>query len=159
MKTIHSKLFQTTAAAVIFSLYLLPAVPDASAVPVSTDANWLNFPEDGNWNNGDNWDTESAPNGTNDRATFTNSNITTITLGTSTSIGQITFTIGPSGGKQPAEGPEGGLPPSSSAFTIQTNGSNLDFYGAGIINNSGKTQTIINGGSEEDPTDRWLQQL
>jgi outer membrane autotransporter protein len=107
----------------------------ATSTPVfAVDAVWLLNPETNNWNSGFNWSTSpSAPINPADTATFNTSTQNSLTL-SGVTVESITFN------------------PQASAFTIATNLSTngnggLTVQGAGIVNNSGKTQTIYNDSS------------
>jgi hypothetical protein len=119
----------------------LPAIPATSvpalivalllfvttATPVlAVDAVWLFSPLSDVWNTGTNWAPPSAPVNPGDTATFNTSTQTSLILSRSITIESITFE------------------PAASAFTINTSGKGLTLEGAGIVNNSGKTQAIIN---------------
>jgi len=109
---------------------LLVALLVVTSTPVlARDAFWLPSPKTGDWNTASNWSTGEiafAPVLPGDTATFNNSTITSLTLSGSIEIESITFNKG------------------ASAFTIDTNGFDLAVRGAGIVNNSGISQTITN---------------
>jgi outer membrane autotransporter protein len=103
----------------------------ATSTPVlAVDAVWLLNPGTNNWNSGSNWSTSpSVPVNPGDTATFNTSTVTSLTLSGNVTVESITFN------------------PGASAFTINTMfGNVLNIQGAGIVNNSGQTQTIINSG-------------
>jgi outer membrane autotransporter protein len=102
-----------------------------ASVPVfAVDGVWLLNPDSGDWNTGTNWSTSpNAPVNPGDTATFNSSTQTSLTLSSNATVESITFQ------------------PGASAFTIDTNGNALTIQGAGIVNNSGKTQTITNNGN------------
>lgn len=91
------------------------------ALPASAqNATWLSSPATGDFNTGANWSPATVPTRI---ATFGTSSTTAISTSTSTSVGGFTFNAG------------------ASAYTV-TLGSDLTFTGAGIVNNSGVTQTL-----------------
>ncbi|HTD15352.1 MAG TPA: autotransporter domain-containing protein [Chthoniobacterales bacterium] len=101
-----------------------------SARMLAVDAVWLGEPRSGDWNTGTNWSTSpAAPVNLGDTATFNISTQTSLTLSGGVTVESITFQ------------------PGASAFTISTSGNVLIIRGAGIVNNSGKTQAIFNNGS------------
>jgi len=104
----------------------------ATSTPVfAVDAVWLLDPDTNNWNSGFNWSTSpSAPVNPGDTATFNTSTQTSPTLSGNATVESITFN------------------PGASAFSISTNGFALTIQGAGIVNNSGTTQTIFNSSTE-----------
>src|SRR5262245_50339637 len=87
----------------------------------------LSAPVSGDWNTATNW-SPSAPVNPGDTATFNTSRQTSLTLSASATVDSITFKAEPA------------------AVTINTQGHLLTMQGAGIVNNPGQTQTIINGG-------------
>jgi hypothetical protein len=95
----------------------------------AVDAVWLLNPGSGDWNTGSNWSTSpTAPVNPGDTATFNTSGQTSLTLSGNATVESITFQ------------------PGASAFTISNNQNVLTVQGAGIVNNSGNTQTNINNG-------------
>jgi len=100
----------------------------ATSTPVlAVDAVWLSEPGSGDWNTGTNWSTSpTAPINPGDTATFNTSTQTSLTLSGGVTVESITFR------------------PGASAFAIFTSGNVLTIQGAGIVSNSGNTQTIIN---------------
>lgn len=86
------------------------------------DATWLLNPGSNSFNQAANWTPATVPTGT---AFFGASNVSSLDTNGSASIGGFTFNAG------------------ASAYTV-TNGSVLVFTGAGVINNSGQTQTLAN---------------
>src|SRR6266567_6281850 len=97
-------------------------------------ATWRLNPASGDWNTASNWSPATVPNGSSDVAGFSSSNRRAISISQPTSVERITFNS------------------SASAFTISSSpGLNLDLVGAGIVNNSGKTQNFVNNA---DPTSR-----
>ncbi len=110
----------------IGSLFL-GLVLSAAPTPVhAVDAEWLGGSELNNWNSDTNWVDDVAPVASGDTATFNTSTNTTPTLSDDVTIESITFN------------------PGASAFTISTDEQILTLQGAGIVNNSGNVQTIIN---------------
>jgi len=133
MKTTHHRYSRLAAVALLPFLFCpLPHAEAVVAIPVG-DATWVAAPTDDNWNTGTNWDTGTAPNSSSSTAIFNTSSITSLFLNSATTLDGITFN------------------PGASSYTITTGFSSLTFDGAGIVNNSGKTQTIINGGVVLDP--------
>jgi outer membrane autotransporter protein len=103
----------------------------ATSTPaLAVDAVWLSEPGSGDWNTGTNWSTSpNAPVNPGDTATFNTSTRTSLTLSGGVTVESITFQ------------------PGASAFTVNTtNGIVFTMEGAGIVNNSGKTQAINNSG-------------
>jgi outer membrane autotransporter protein len=157
MKTRISPLFRASILASSVALLLLPAAPSVFGAAVEggpVDSLWLQMPNNANWNDGSNWDTGKVPNASDATANFKLSTITSVFLNDDTSVGQIIFGDGPGGvGIQPTIVPLGEeVPPVlSNSYTITTGSNYLDFYGAGIVNNTLQIQTIINGGVDLDP--------
>jgi autotransporter-associated beta strand protein len=90
-------------------------------------ATWRLSPASGDWNTATNWNPATAPNGSSDVAGFSSSNRLAISISQGTTVERITFNS------------------NASAFTISSSpGLNLDLVGAGIVNNSGKTQNFVN---------------
>ena len=119
----------------IRALFVVLALVVVTSNPVfAVDAVWLPNPGSGDWNTGTNWSTAPvAPVKAGDTATFNTSTQTSLTL-SGVTVESITFN------------------PEASAFTISTtlstNGNGgLTVQGAGIVNYSGKTQTIQNDSS------------
>ncbi len=69
----------------------------------------------------------TVPNNPSDTATFVTSNTTTVSLSAATEVNTVVFGAG------------------ASEFTIRsaTHSQKFQFFGAGIVNNSGKTQTFV----------------
>jgi len=92
-------------------------------------ATWNLDPIDNNWNNSLNWTPATVPNGPTDVATFENSNTTALSLSAGLEVDRIAFESG------------------ASAFTITVPGRaipiQLQFDGAGVMNDSGVTQNFI----------------
>lgn len=102
----------------------LGAVTSAQA----QDATWLAAPGTNEFSTGTNWSTNTVPSGT---GFFDTSTVLGITNSGNTSLGGITFNAG------------------ASSYTITNTATfpnALTFTGAGIVNNSGVTQTFINQG-------------
>ena len=107
--------------AVLSCLALRSLAPSASA----NSATWNLDPVDNNWNNHDNWTPATVPHGDNDVASFGVSNTTAIQLSTINQIDRVVFNSG------------------ASAYTITCSAqAKLGLLGKGILNQSGKTQTI-----------------
>jgi hypothetical protein len=96
------------------------------AAALAVDAVWNTNPSSSLWNGDLNWTPATAPVNAGDTATFNTSNITSLQLSGGVTIDSITFN------------------PGASAFSIDTAGNSFSFAGAGIVNNSGTTQTITN---------------
>jgi autotransporter-associated beta strand protein len=107
----------------IGALFMVAAFAPATHTVAGTwDAQFSN-----NWNDYSNWSDFTVPNGAGATATFSNlSNQLSPTLSAPVQIESITFD------------------PGANAYTIETNSNMLTIQGAGIVNNSGTTQTIIN---------------
>ncbi len=106
----------------IVLLFLALSITPAGAFAGS--ATWNLNPTSGEWSTASNWTPVTIPNQVSDTATFAQSNITDIsTTGAPSNLDGIVFTL------------------DASAFTISLADTNiLLISGAGIINNSGKTQ-------------------
>ncbi|AOO80640.1 autotransporter domain-containing protein [Bosea vaviloviae] len=88
------------------------------------DATWQLNPGSGNFNAGANWTPATVPTGT---AFFDATSQSAITIGAATTLGGFTFNA------------------SAPAYTITIDPAvNLTFAGAGIVNNSGQAQTLVN---------------
>jgi hypothetical protein len=106
-----------------------------STQALAVDAVWLPNPGSGVWNTGSNWSTSPiAPVNPGDTATFNTSTQTSLTLSSNATVESITFQ------------------PGASAFTVGTTGNVLTVQGAGILNNSVRTQAIINNGQTNGQT-------
>ena len=105
-----------------FIAVLAAATALAFPARAQTSDTWLLNPPGGDYNSSNNWASNTVPDngGT---ATFGNTAIRTITISSDVSPGGFTFNSG------------------APAYTI-TLGSALTFTGAGIVNNSGGTQTL-----------------
>ncbi|MBA3961775.1 MAG: autotransporter-associated beta strand repeat-containing protein [Chthoniobacterales bacterium] len=107
-------------------LFLTLTLALATHVARAGSATWDLNPATNDWNSAANWTPATVPNGTSDIATFGLSNVTDPTFSVPTSLGGIVFNAG------------------ASAYTIAFgHGRTLNFYGAGITNNSGVTQTMV----------------
>ena len=106
-------------------LFLFPPARTALA----GSATWNLVPIDSNWNNPLNWTPTTVPNGPTDVATFANSNTTAVSLSAGLEVDRIAFEAG------------------AAAFTITVSGRalpiQLQFDGAGVMNDSGITQNFI----------------
>jgi autotransporter-associated beta strand protein len=105
-----------------------------SPISHAGSATWRPNPTSGDWNAAVNWNPATVPNGSSDIATFNSSNRRAISISQSTTVERIAFNS------------------NASAFAISSSpGLNLDVVGAGIVNNSGRTQNFVNNA---DPTSR-----
>ncbi len=86
---------------------------------------WLASPANSDWNNINNWDLSSWPNGPSASATFGNSSATAVTLQAAVTLGDLLFN-------------------GTNSFQISTNSNYFTFLGTGINNTSGLAQTILN---------------
>ena len=97
-----------------------------AAPALAVDAVWR--PDagiNGDWNNNTNWVGGLAPVTAGDTATFNLASVTSLFLSSGVAIDSVTFN------------------PGASAFSIDTSGSLFSFVGAGIVNDSGGTETIV----------------
>ncbi len=109
----------------IFGLLAISMLLLGARVSYSGSATWNLDPVDAKWNNAFNWTPQTVPNRSSDTATFDVSNVPFVRLTQFADIAQLVFN------------------PGASAFTINPSGSApLTFRGAGIVNNSGVTQTF-----------------
>src|SRR5262249_17733294 len=92
-------------------------------------ATWNLNPGSSDWNTAANWTPATVPNSPEDVATFATSNATGVSLSAETEVDSIVFA------------------PGASAFTIAAPAPflELNVKGAGIINNSGRTQNFVVG--------------
>jgi autotransporter-associated beta strand protein len=95
----------------------------------AASATWKTSPPTNDWHTANNWSPQTVPDGFSDTATFGTSSITAISIADTsdslTELAGITFN------------------PGASAYTLTlAQGNALYFEGAGVINNSGVTQTI-----------------
>ena len=89
-------------------------------------ATWAESPGSGDWNTATNWLPQTVPNGPGDTATFGRSNLVGITMSAVLEVDSIVFD------------------PSAMTFSLTTNPSAIvTLSGAGILNNSGNTQTFV----------------
>src|ERR1051325_10200533 len=102
----------------------------ATPASYAGSATWKSNPTSSDWNTASNWTPETVPNGPSDVATFSVSNVTTVTFSAqfTTEVNSIVFGSG------------------ASAFTITPvdSLSHLTISGAGVINNSGIVQNFGN---------------
>jgi len=88
------------------------------------DATWDSSPISGDWNNPNNWTAAVVPNAITDKATFGVSTQTAVSISSgSVLLDRLTFN------------------PGASVYTISYTG--LNFFGIGIENNSGKSQSFV----------------
>ena len=91
-------------------------------------ATWSNNPSSGDWNDAANWNPNTIPNGTSDIATFGASDLTDV-FNTNVIVNLDSLVFNP------------GAP----SYTISAYLDNIELHGAGIVNNSGKTQAFVAG--------------
>jgi hypothetical protein len=96
------------------------------AAALAVNSVWNTSPSSSFWNDDFNWTPTMTPVHAGDTATFNSSMTTSISLSSGVTIDSMTFNAG------------------ANAFSINTSGNSFSFVGAGIVNNSGVTQTIIN---------------
>ena len=116
-----------------FNRYILVLILSAvmSARAEATSGMWSGNPGNGDWHVPSNWSSVSVPNGPADIATFGVSSTTSVFLSASTQLDRIVFN------------------PGASAYTITTRPTRtLTVSGAGIVNHSGLTQTLVAAGAE-----------
>ena len=97
-------------------------------------ATWNLNPASGDWNTAINWTPATVPNSANDTATFNTSTKTAVTFSAATEVASIVFNTG------------------ASAYSITVPDDSfkpLNVSGAGIVNNSGVTQTLTSLGFGE----------
>ncbi len=105
-------------------LLLLAGTMLTAGSALAQDATWRAAPATNELSTGTNWDTNTVPTGT---GFFDVSGTTAISNSANTTLGGFTFNAG------------------ASAYTFtNTVGNTLTFNGAGIVNNSGQTQTFVN---------------
>jgi autotransporter-associated beta strand protein len=107
----------------LFAVASLPSVQAGSAT-------WKADPVDNDWNNPANWTPETVPNGPDDSATFSVSNVTDISISSDTEVHSIVFASG------------------ASSYTITPDMSAaiaLKLSGTGITNKSGMAQNFVVG--------------
>ena len=111
----------------ISALFLVAAFAPTTNTVAGT---WVAPVSNNNWNDYTNWSDFMVPDVPGETATFSNlSNQLSPTLSAAVQIESITFN------------------PGADSYSIETNGFQLTLQGAGIVNNSGTPQTIINNGS------------
>jgi outer membrane autotransporter protein len=111
----------------IGALFLVAALVSATHAVAGT---WVAPFSNNNWNDQVNWSDFTVPDTPGETATFSNlSNQLSPTVSANVLIESITFI------------------PGANSYSIETNGFQLTLEGAGIVNNSGTTQTITNNGS------------
>src|SRR5438105_2176502 len=90
-------------------------------------ATWSNNASSGDWNTAANWRPQTVPNGTTDIATFGTSGMTNVTnADVIVNLDSLVFD------------------PGASQYTIAAL-DNIELYGPGIVNNSGRTQSFVAG--------------
>jgi hypothetical protein len=90
-------------------------------------ATWKSNPATSNWNTASNWTPGTVPNSSADKATFGPSSIHNVSISANTEVNSLTFSTG-----------------GSTAYNISVSPTFIfKLSGAGIINNSGVTQTFI----------------
>ena len=105
---------------VVFLTLIVPTIRGGSAT-------WNSSPSSGDWNTASNWTPATVPNGSTDVATFEDSNIADISTSDYVFIGSIVFN------------------PGASSYSIIAE---TTMQGAGVINNSGVTQTFVSGAQD-----------
>ncbi len=108
------------------SLALLAALVAFSAADFAFagSATWSATPATNDWNTADNWNPATVPNAQTDIATFATSSVTQLSLSSSVSLGGMVFN------------------PGADSFSLTTVVGSITFYGAGVVNNSGQTQSF-----------------
>ena len=114
---------QTLLGIILLQATLLLNPPTARA----GSATWKLAPSSEDWNTAANWIPETVPNDPADIATFGDSNTTTIFLSAQTHLDSIIFN------------------PTAPAFTFSTTRQGLEFFGAGVANNSTNEQNFVTG--------------
>jgi fibronectin-binding autotransporter adhesin len=119
MNTSFTRLRFLVAAALLFLAAQRPSLAGS--------ATWSSNPTSGDWNTAANWTPQTVPNATTDIATFNASTVTNLLVdfGSNINVDSVVF--------------DSGAP----AYTITLDVSNLKLYGAGFVNNSGSTQSVI----------------
>ena len=106
-----------------------------AAPALGINGTWNTSPANGDWNVRANWSAMGVPNGPADIATFGLSSITSVFLSANTEVDSIVFS------------------PGASAYTITASPTRaLTVKGAGIVNNSGSSQSLVAG---VDGSGRW----
>ena len=112
-----------------FTAGLLPALVLLFSIQASQagSATWNLSPTSGDWDTAVNWAPTTVPNGASDIATFGVSNTSAVNVSAPTTVDSLHFKTG------------------ASPYTISASISNsgLTINGAGILNQSGKTQTFV----------------
>jgi len=111
----------------IAALLLCSQVGGVAAPVASTSSTWLANPGSNNWNTGTNWAEGVAPTTSTQSAVFGSSSVTNVTLSSFVTLNGIQFS------------------PGASPYTIGIGGNGMEFFGAGLVNNSTKTQTFLVG--------------
>ena len=90
-------------------------------------ATWQTNPGSGDWNTAANWTPMTVPNNPSDTAIFATSDTTNVSLSAPTVVNTVVFGA------------------AASEFTIRSasHSQRFEFFGPGIVNNSGKTQTFV----------------
>jgi autotransporter-associated beta strand protein len=117
---------------IIRSTFVTGLLVLTSQFSLAGSATWDLNPSSNDWNTAANWTPDTVPNSPSDTATFDASNTRNISVASNTDVNGIVFD------------------PGASAFTITmigqgTSPSTLTISGAGVINNSGMPQQLING--------------
>ncbi len=111
-----------------FALCALLLCICTAAPALAVDAVWRQDAGiNGDWNNNSNWVGGFAPVNPGDTATFNFASVAQLALSSSVTIDSVTFN------------------PVASTFSINPNRNSFSFVAAGIVNNSGARQTIVNG--------------
>src|ERR1019366_7407668 len=98
-------------------------------------AQWATTPNTGDWNTATNWTPGTVPNSPADTATFGLSSINNVSISANTEVNSLAFSIG-----------------GSTAYNISVSPTFIfKLSGAGIINNSGVTQTFITALGSDEP--------
>jgi hypothetical protein len=114
---------QKVLAAILWSSVLTFGIQTSRA----GSATWKSNPATSNWNTASNWTPGTVPNNSADTATFGSSSINNVSISANTEVNSLAFSIG-----------------GSTAYNISASPTFiLKLSGAGIINNSGVTQTFI----------------
>lgn len=112
---------------ILRSSTFLPTVLIFLLVSQAPAQTWLSSAGTGDWNTGTNWDTGTIPSSNSATASFGTSGTTSLTLASGVSLSTLQFDSG------------------ASAYSINTNGQTLAFFGAGIVNASSSAQSLVNG--------------
>ncbi|HTG45343.1 MAG TPA: autotransporter-associated beta strand repeat-containing protein, partial [Verrucomicrobiae bacterium] len=108
-------------------LFWFPALLWAATTPFASagSATWSAHPVSSDWTTAANWIPATVPDGPDDVATFSTSDITAVTLHSSVEVNAIVFA------------------PGASPFTINPTERSITFIGGGVINNSEITQNFV----------------